>query len=133
MADDPKKKGPEDQARINVNEAHEVRYWTKTLGVTEAKLRSAVAAAGTWVEVRQLTKASGRHTKKPAEAGKDLLERSRKEGFVLRISALSNIQGRFSHCLSTARTVEPERRKHVPFTKEMLWMPLSRRGSEDWS
>ena len=30
MADDLKKKGPEDQARINVNEAHEVRYWTET-------------------------------------------------------------------------------------------------------
>lgn len=50
MADDLHKKGPEDQARINVNEPHEVRYWTKTLGVTEAKLRSAVAAAGTWVQ-----------------------------------------------------------------------------------
>lgn len=50
MADDLTKKGPEDRARINVNELHEVRYWTKILNVTEAKLRSAVAAAGTGVE-----------------------------------------------------------------------------------
>jgi hypothetical protein len=47
MADDLMNRGPQDQSRINVNEAHEMRYWTQTLGVSEAKLRSAVAAAGT--------------------------------------------------------------------------------------
>ncbi|QSI29361.1 DUF3606 domain-containing protein [Variovorax sp. RKNM96] len=46
MADDLSKRGPQDATRINVNESHEVRYWTQTLGVTEAQLRSAVAAAG---------------------------------------------------------------------------------------
>lgn len=52
MADDPNKRGPQDRTRINVNEPHEVRYWTQALGVTEAQLRSAVAAAG--VEVKDV-------------------------------------------------------------------------------
>ncbi|MET3178956.1 DUF3606 domain-containing protein [Variovorax sp. NFACC27] len=52
MADDLNKRGPQDASRINVNEAHEVRYWTQTLGVTEAQLRSAIAAAG--VEVKDV-------------------------------------------------------------------------------
>ena len=52
MPDDPSKRGPQDRTRINVNEPHEVRYWTQTLGVTEAQLRSAVAAAG--VEVKDV-------------------------------------------------------------------------------
>jgi hypothetical protein len=52
MADDLSKRGPQDATRINVNELHEVRYWTQALGVTEAQLRSAIAAAG--VEVRDV-------------------------------------------------------------------------------
>ncbi|MBB1598910.1 DUF3606 domain-containing protein [Variovorax sp. UMC13] len=46
MADDKSIRGPADAARVNLNEEHELRYWTRSLGVTEAKLRSAVAAAG---------------------------------------------------------------------------------------
>ncbi|MBB1599990.1 DUF3606 domain-containing protein [Variovorax sp. UMC13] len=46
MADDKSIRGPADAARINLNEEHELRYWTKALGVTEQKLRAAVAAAG---------------------------------------------------------------------------------------
>lgn len=46
MADDLGNRGPQDRARINLNEAHELRYWTRQLGVTEARLRAAVAAAG---------------------------------------------------------------------------------------
>jgi hypothetical protein len=46
MADDKTERGPADATRINVNEAYEMRYWTRALGVTEQKLRSAVAAAG---------------------------------------------------------------------------------------
>ena len=49
MADDLGNRGSQDRSRINVNEQHELRYWTQALGVTEAKLRSAVAAAGTGV------------------------------------------------------------------------------------
>jgi hypothetical protein len=47
MADDLSSRGPQDRSRVNVNETHELRYWTKELGVTEAQLRAAVAAAGT--------------------------------------------------------------------------------------
>ena len=50
MSDDLSNRGPQDRSRVNVNEPHELRYWTKELGVTEAKLRSAVAAAGVSVE-----------------------------------------------------------------------------------
>jgi len=31
---------------INVNEPHEVRYWTQRLGCSEQQLREAVARAG---------------------------------------------------------------------------------------
>jgi Protein of unknown function (DUF3606) len=46
MTDDRTKRGPADAARININEEHELRYWTKTLNVPEAELRDAVAAVG---------------------------------------------------------------------------------------
>jgi len=46
MADDPKNRGGQDRGRINVNQPHEVAYWTKALGVTEEELRKAVAAVG---------------------------------------------------------------------------------------
>jgi hypothetical protein len=46
MADDKTKRGPPDTQRINVNEPYEVNYWTKTLGVSEQKLRDAVRAVG---------------------------------------------------------------------------------------
>ena len=39
-------RGAQDRARINVNEDHEVRYWTQALKVSEEKLREAVAAVG---------------------------------------------------------------------------------------
>ncbi|RYF76292.1 MAG: DUF3606 domain-containing protein [Comamonadaceae bacterium] len=50
MSDNLSDRGPQDRSRINVNEAHELRYWREALGVTEAKLRSAVAAAGVSAE-----------------------------------------------------------------------------------
>lgn len=54
MADDLSNNGPQDRSRINVNEAHEVYYWTHAMDVTEAQLRTAVAAVGVSVEeVRQ--------------------------------------------------------------------------------
>lgn len=46
MPDDTSNRGAQDRARINVNEVHEVRYWTEALGVSEEKLREAVAAVG---------------------------------------------------------------------------------------
>jgi Protein of unknown function (DUF3606) len=49
MADDRSKRGPPDRTRINVGEAHEVAYWTKELGCSEAQLRAAVKAVGPMV------------------------------------------------------------------------------------
>ncbi|MNQ00301.1 hypothetical protein D3C85_129480 [compost metagenome] len=46
MSDDLNNRGPQDRSRINVNEPHELRYWTKELGVTEDQLRDAVNAVG---------------------------------------------------------------------------------------
>ena len=50
MPDDLSKRGPQDRSRINTSEPHELRYWTQALGVSEAQLRAAVAAAGNSVE-----------------------------------------------------------------------------------
>lgn len=46
MADDKTNRGAQDRTRVNVNEEHEVRYWTQALGVSEEKLREAVSAVG---------------------------------------------------------------------------------------
>ena len=46
MSDDLSNRGPQDRSRINLAEDHEVRYWTKELGITEAQLRAAVQAVG---------------------------------------------------------------------------------------
>jgi hypothetical protein len=46
MADDLTQRGAADRSRINVNETHEVRYWTKKFGCTEEQLRAAVKAVG---------------------------------------------------------------------------------------
>lgn len=46
MSDDLSKRGPQDRSRINVNEPHELRYWTQELGVSESELRDAVKAVG---------------------------------------------------------------------------------------
>ena len=49
MSDNLDKTGKGDDIRINVNQDHEVRYWTKELGVSEQELRQAVAAVGVMV------------------------------------------------------------------------------------
>lgn len=46
MSDDLKKAGQQDRVRINVNEPHEVDYWTKELGVTKDRLAQLVKEAG---------------------------------------------------------------------------------------
>jgi hypothetical protein len=46
MADNKKERGPGDRARINVNQEHELRYWTQALGVAEPELRRAVGKVG---------------------------------------------------------------------------------------
>jgi hypothetical protein len=50
MSDDLKNRGTADRTRINVHEGHEVRYWTKTLGVSEKTLLLAVNRVGPLVK-----------------------------------------------------------------------------------
>ena len=38
---------PQDDERIDVTDLKEVDYWTRWFGVSEARLRTAVASAGT--------------------------------------------------------------------------------------
>lgn len=46
MSDDTSNRGTPDRQRINMNQEHEVRYWTEKLGVTREELQKAVDAAG---------------------------------------------------------------------------------------
>jgi hypothetical protein len=50
MADDLKKTGRQDDERINVEQDHEVNYWSEKLGVSREQLRKAVQAAGPMVK-----------------------------------------------------------------------------------
>jgi hypothetical protein len=44
--DDKSKVGKPDRDRININEAYELRDWTKKFGVSEDALKTAVKKAG---------------------------------------------------------------------------------------
>ena len=46
MADDKTNRGPQDRARINVNEPYEIQYWSNVLGVTPEQLKRLVAQHG---------------------------------------------------------------------------------------
>ena len=61
MSDNKKQRGEPDRSRISLTEAHEVRYWTRELGVTEDQLRGAIAAAGTdsATRLREFLRTSG--------------------------------------------------------------------------
>jgi len=50
MADDLKQTGNADDQRINVDQDHELTYWSQKLGVTRDQLREAVAKAGPMVK-----------------------------------------------------------------------------------
>ena len=50
MADDLKNSGGSDRRKINVNQDHEVQYWTKALDVTPEQLKAAVKAVGVEAE-----------------------------------------------------------------------------------
>jgi len=50
MSDDLNNRGQQNRIRINVNEEHEVRYWTQELGVTREELERAIKAVGVMVE-----------------------------------------------------------------------------------
>jgi hypothetical protein len=46
MSDNLSDRGAQDRSRIAMQEPHEVRYWTETLGVTKDELQRAVDAVG---------------------------------------------------------------------------------------
>lgn len=46
MADDPNNRGPQDRARVSMEQDHEVRYWTEKFGVSQRQLQEAVDAVG---------------------------------------------------------------------------------------
>ncbi len=50
MADDLKKHGPADAARVNVHEPWELTHWTKHFGVSADVLKAAVKAVGPMVK-----------------------------------------------------------------------------------
>lgn len=49
MSDDLSNRGPQDRARVNVNETWELNYWCKKFNCTEVQLRAAVKAVGVMV------------------------------------------------------------------------------------
>ena len=54
MAEDLEQTGKPDDARINVDQDYEVRYWSEKFGVSRDELRKAVQDAGPMVkDVRQ--------------------------------------------------------------------------------
>jgi hypothetical protein len=46
MSEDKTKRGASDRNLISLGEDHEVRYWTKALGVSEQRLREVVKKVG---------------------------------------------------------------------------------------
>lgn len=46
MTDDLKKTGRHDDERINVDQDHELSYWSEKLGVSRDRLREVVAKVG---------------------------------------------------------------------------------------
>jgi hypothetical protein len=46
MSDSTQDRGPQDRSRVNVNQPHEVRYWTQEFNCTEQQLRAAVERVG---------------------------------------------------------------------------------------
>jgi hypothetical protein len=46
MADDPEKTRPQDAQRVNVNQEHELRYWSEKFGTSPDELKRVVARVG---------------------------------------------------------------------------------------
>jgi hypothetical protein len=46
MTDNTADRGPQDRARISLEQDHEVRYWSQRFGIDEAALRDAVEDVG---------------------------------------------------------------------------------------
>jgi hypothetical protein len=61
MADNPGNRGAQDRARINMQQEHEVRYWTEKFNVSREVLQQAVDAAGPMADaVEKALRSSGR-------------------------------------------------------------------------
>ena len=52
MTDNRQDRGKPDRSRISLEEAHEVRYWTRELGVSEQDLRRAIDMVGSNSAIR---------------------------------------------------------------------------------
>jgi hypothetical protein len=65
MADNTAARGQQDRTRINVNQEHELRYWTEKFGCTADELRAAVSAVGPMAEAveQQVKGRTGRGTR----------------------------------------------------------------------
>lgn len=46
MADNPSKTAPQDAQRVNVNQDHELRYWSVKFGTSPDELKRVVARVG---------------------------------------------------------------------------------------
>ena len=46
MSDDPKSRDGRDRSRISLDQEHEVKYWTQSLGVSRQELEEAVRSVG---------------------------------------------------------------------------------------
>jgi hypothetical protein len=46
MADNPQERGPQDRARVNIEQDYERRWWSKKWGVSEDRLIKAVDDVG---------------------------------------------------------------------------------------
>ena len=65
MADDLTNRGAPDHARINVNEEHELRYWTEKWSVTVTNIKAAVKIVGPMVkDVEKYLTAQGHFRKR---------------------------------------------------------------------
>jgi Protein of unknown function (DUF3606) len=46
MADNPAKTAPQDAQRVNVDQEHELRYWSQKFGVSPEQLKKVVGRVG---------------------------------------------------------------------------------------
>jgi hypothetical protein len=69
VADNLTKSGGQDRKRIDVNQAHELRDWSKKFGVSAERLKEAVKAVGTQADQVQAYLLSGADRKPAKRAG----------------------------------------------------------------
>jgi len=61
MSDSTQDRGAPDRSRINLNQEHELRYWSKELGVDEETLKATVQRVGPLVnDVRSALRGGAR-------------------------------------------------------------------------